>query len=887
MKLLESVLSFLNVSTLDRKRFIFIARMIACLKIVFLAYLVVWSFGSGQCFKDLAPFAAIFAMGPFLMCLGIFFVEVAFWMVSLYKRMVSRMYSQSLLDANRNLLSLCTKELCQAQKFRIQGLNILTDVGILIWFVIVAVMYSMFLAQSSSTQQCVDYTDDAPGMVQNSCIICELQPLVAAYACFLGVSVGTILKTVVLASHGDFTLQSRVLENVYYNPKNIKNMFWIWITCSELRQLYSATLSGLLFLPALFLILVGYGAFPSAAQVFIAPLILVVTFAILIIDGGIIYLPWRIFSSLFTRFALTSLPLSKLSQMSRSTGETVKPFWGRRVVSMESRPQRKVVASFLWFLSVPWIGGCLLANMGALGGINKFAAILLFLCVILTLFLFGVHDREMSVKQLLARHPIDNYGLVMSREHLVSEFKRILDESKSNSGSSDNDTYEVSIPTYLASQDRIDLSAVVSYRWSDSTLYKEEAPRCFKISLTGNDGFNWKVKIVEPMVQGMVDKLSSARQEYVWMDQFSNPQWTPEEQNEGEAKLAEEEFKQYEKEKECFRIKVVSRMIGLYASAGVVIAFNNTADTRLNEEDWYENRLWCVQEYSYPERIEYHNISNTDGKSNLQLVSSRRSGAYDLWFKLTSQIHSNQVADVQMEHECAQQKILFDWDHSSSTFSQDLTERVVTIGASRYLADVEKLSASNRNDVLPAFAQACFGIIMSKTDTKLQFITNIISCHFKTSGQTSLDVIVNTEQKNFLPAEGSMCVDRMLSGAPVKDEKGDPQCVMIKCDGTKVISRNGLPDLHVTTGVLLSPAGFQEWVTTLECIEAVEPSDQGKSDESRLSSAEGLDNYNLSDLTSGGGKRSHQISQFRLVKMTVVQGSTSAVGQEILEFTCV
>uniref|UniRef100_A0A7S0HCV8 Heterokaryon incompatibility domain-containing protein n=1 Tax=Hanusia phi TaxID=3032 RepID=A0A7S0HCV8_9CRYP len=820
------VMDFLNVVILSRSRFILIARGIACFKVLSLAYFVVWSYGSRLCFRHLTGFASLVVNLPFGVCLLLFMVEVVFWMYSLYKRMLTRMFKQSLLDANRNLLALCTPQLCKAQKQRIQGLNTLTDIGILIWLCIVLVMYAEFQSSQSTTcnyQQ--DYGSGYAGVT--SCVICSLQPLVAAYACFLGVSVGIILKTVVLASHGDFTLQSRVLENILMNRSKFKNAIWIWLTCSEVRQLYSATLAGVVFVPALLLILGGYVVVPGSAQGALASILFAISAIILVVDGGVIFLPWRIVSSLFL------------------SGESIVSL---DITSMASRPQRKVVASFLWFLSVPWVGGCQLANMGALGGINNFAAILLLICVILTIFLFLVRDHEISVKRLLKRDVIDNYGLILSKDRMVSEFARILEESKNGPAVVE---HQVRIPTYLASQDRIDLSAVISYRWSDEMLYRKKnpnanAPRCYKIRLADNEGFDWVVTIVEPMLQAMVKALAKGNQEYVWMDQFSIPQETPGSKDE------------HEKVKEIYRNALIPRMIGLYSSGGVVIAFNNTGDSRILEQDWYQSRLWCVQEYSFPEKVVFEDISDASGTNLEQEIKNKRNRFNQLWFRLTNVIRSNQVADVLMDNESGKRKILLDWDHTVQNFSQDVLNRVSQIGATEYLDNVKKLSASNRNDILPALAQAWFGIIMTKEETKLRVIVSILRAYFIASNQTSFDVIVNKEDDSgVVPRSGTMLVDRMLTDYPAGLEKGGSQLVKIVCQGVKQELRQGKADLHVFTGKLLSPAGFEDWETTLQCIRDTESVEEG-------------------------------CKKYLLVKMTVrvVQRSQDDTEQETHEFEC-
>ena len=458
-----------------------------------------------------------------------------------------------------------------------------------------------------------------------------------------------------------------------------------------------------------------------------------------------------------------------------------------------------------------------MANMGALGGMNNFAAILLALCVVLTVFLFLVRDHEMSVQQLLKRDTVDNYGLVLSKDSLVSEFSRILEASKSGPAVVEHD---VRIPTFLASQDRVDLAAVISYRWSDELLYRKKnpqaaAPRCYKIRLAGNDGFDWVVTIVEPMLQGMVKALARGSQEYVWMDQFSIPQ------------VNSAGTKEHERVKEAYRNALIPRMIGLYSSGGLVVAFNNTGDSRILEQDWYQSRLWCVQEYSFPEKIVFEDISNSGGNQQ-QEIANKRNRFNQLWFRLTNRIRSNQVADVLMDNESVKRKILLDWDSTLETFPQDVVNRVAQIGAADYLDNVKKLSASNRNDILPALAQAWFGVIMTKEETKFHLVISILGAYFLTSEQTSFDVIVNRETDNGVcPPSGTMSVDRMLADYPAGLEKGRAQLVKMACRAETRKERHGQPDLHVFSGKLLLPVGFDKWETVLECVRDTESVEEG------------------------------------------------------------
>jgi hypothetical protein len=135
----------------------------------------------------------------------------------------------------------------------------------------------------------------------------------------------------------------------------------------------------------------------------------------------------------------------------------------------------------------------------------------------------------------------DNCGLVLSRQHLVKELRNALETFNVATSERSTELIEINIPSFLASQARVELSVAVSYRWTDEFLYKKkdnhrstlehvaeaiasEPPRVIYLSNHLCSGFDGNAKLTIPQVNMLIDGLSDAPEDYVWMDQFCIPQ---------------------------------------------------------------------------------------------------------------------------------------------------------------------------------------------------------------------------------------------------------------------------------------------------------------------------------------------------------------------------
>ena len=400
----------------------------------------------------------------------------------------------------------------------------------------------------------------------------------------------------------------------------------------------------------------------------------------------------------------------------------------------------------------------------------------------------------------------------MSRLHFVEELRRVRSELM-GSGCT-NDFLEISVPTFLGTQARAELCVVVSYRWSDERLYEKKAappsyrkPSVVRIKHTSCCGFDWSVCLVEWQLDALVEYLSKATEPYVWMDQFSIPQVS----TGARASLEHEESKRQ------VRSVLVPKMTGLYSCASRVLALNNSWDAGLIEADWYQNRLWCVQEYCFPSVLDI--VPKVDPHSpNDSLHLQQRMEVSGRWFgELKAEaviensdslnVHSPAVIstspiaqlDSVLCYRSPQEQqppaaaysavsaplpaqtgcldIILDWlEPSPEVLEQKIEERVREIGSVKYLETVHSLGASDTNDTLSALAQPWFGIILTSDKTKEILIHHIVLHNLRcTPGPI---VLINNRGTDLSRFSGSCSIDRMLSGCATGMEKGAPVQVL-------------------------------------------------------------------------------------------------------------
>jgi hypothetical protein len=753
------------------------------MQVILLLYSVLLSFWSKKCFRHLD----VFLTAPSSLGMGIAFVQMLLLSALTVSKILARIRKQSVGLSNRTKLALCSSGLCAAQKRRMRNVNAWIDFITLIWLVLVLCMENVYLQTYNGSQyeHGTDYVNktllnvsakNKPSSTGNNstcryeqdyvegysgvttCIICELVPLVAAVACWLGISVGIMLKTVALATDFDFSVQSQEMEKLLFpgNDSQIIQYFVKWVHLVEWRQSISVQVAVVFFWVVLLFALGGYTVLPNESQSLIAPAVYIVSVLTLLMDGGILFLPVSLFRMCF-------------GEMTR---KNVKRWWFEESLrcqnptGLKSVPQRRAVFALLWMIFIPFLGGCQLANMGALNSINLFAALLLVICLVLLVPMLVVTDMKISMHDLIRLSAEDNFGLVLSRKHLGSELDRALQVAAG--AASPGSEIEIFVPTFLASQERIELAVVISYRWSDERLYTHKSaegaaadvPLCLRLRNSGCSGCDWIVTIVEPQARELVRHLSRACEDYVWMDQFSVPQACV---NSG--------TRDYETDKEQVRNVLIPRMTGLYSSAGRVLAFNNSGDARLLDKDWYQNRLWCLQEYCFPASLQVVGLSGRSACQNA-VVQARREVMARRWFGETYDIRVGQVADAGWGGGPGGLAILLDWTLSPERFRDAARERVRAIGCSEYLELVRSQAACDTNDTLSALAQPWFGVVMTAPASRAALVRAMVD-ELLGSGMSEVTVITNVLVGGVVaPASGTMAVERMMSAPPAGMESG-------------------------------------------------------------------------------------------------------------------
>jgi hypothetical protein len=707
----------------------------------------------------------------------LFFISMfAFIFVALYLvissacRYFLRIRYQSTYDANRTKLAMCTPGLCSAQKQRISKTNLGIDAITFVCESMTLVMQFTFFLECSPESDCI--------------VPCVLQPWIPSLPFFVFAVQGIMLKTCLVCSEFDYCVQSQTME-AFLNRARVKGCLSTWLYLIEKRQQISVPLC-LLFSPIIIIeggiVAIFIKKWDLKVFHYIGMNIYVMGAALLVSDG-VILLPW----ALYTHF-----------QKSRSKRDKAALSIWRRPFNSRNLPFRKAVP-LLFFPCATF------ASIFSLNAHEGGPRIQYFICNTVCLFcvcLFfvwqlSVVDMPASIKILLqTSDDVGNFGLVMSRKHFADELKRIQTEhAASNAHSSEG--YEISVPTYLASQARIELCVVVSYRWSDEKLYKKKCPDShppvpvIKIKHSSCDGFDWTVCLIKAQVDALAENLANATEPYVWMDQFSIPQIS----------MNSSVHDQHEKQKQEVRTMLIPKMTGLYSCCSRVLALNNSMDAALlDKEDLYQNRLWCIQEYCLPSILDI-TPKLDDALPMDKELTKRRSELSARWFTkggerrntasggLVFPIRGASFSSVvEIEHidlelsrpdlasaECLD--IILDWmEPDVETLEEQIKKRVQCVGTIEYLKAVDTLHASNTNDTLSALAQSWFGIILTKEATKKMLIHHIAQDAIK-HRQGPL-VVIDYRGVNPAHFSGSCALERMLSRRARGMETGQPVEVM-------------------------------------------------------------------------------------------------------------
>jgi hypothetical protein len=709
-----------------------------------------------RCFADLVAEKEYDLLWPIIVSWLLVLFQFTYAGLMVCCRCYKQMQSNDLVSENRTRLGLCTEGLCKAQKLRIHKTNVMVDFLTLFWVLGLTIL--MFMTIPSTRFELGNNPPDKSAIEQSylrdhNYTLCpdfyyDIVPFGMAQIWFLGIVAGLVLKQSVLCSDLDYTSQSRALEKSMNLRPESETCMSTWIQLSEQRVFISTII--LIFEALCFFsfaaTLCPYFWSPAqldekglrALHTFLSySYIIIAAFAgiLFLVDGGVLLLPRNL------RILRDPVHRSKFDLR----------HWPWELLSI---PRKKVVLALQFFIVIAFVMVIQLCHFLLLP--SAFGSIILL--GIAVGFMNCVRDLQVSVRDLLLNGPDDNFGLVMLKSDFVEELRAAVLQSESLGLI--HHVFDLKIRTFLASQARVELATVISYRWSNEETYAKKSQsvscQCFRLRIFPCDGFDWIVVITKPQIKALIEELSKVSEDYVWMDQFSIPQ----KNLSGSVSDEERKF--------LVRNELIPRMTGLYSCAGRVVALNNSGDDLLLESDWYQNRLWCLQEYCLPVRLSLAPIVNLGLYSDLTVLEERR------------EIHNRFFGSSSDVTSCT---VILDWLLTSSEcLKEKVHARVRQVGIAKYNELVSKKNASDRNDTFSALAQSWYGIIMTSKSTKSYFVQALIDAAFADlSEYDDFDVITNmTAEESILPASGTMVVERMLSGPPSGMEAGEPTEVLYR-----------------------------------------------------------------------------------------------------------
>ena len=420
-------------------------------------------------------------------------------------RYIFKVRNQSPCDHNRAKLAMSDKDLCEAQKKRIEKSSLAVDAFV-------------FLLASACILMRIFVFDQCNLQIQCK-MACVYQPYLPALPFYFACALGIVLKTCVMASEYDYSPVSQEME-AFLSSRIPSNPVMLWIQSAEKRQSILMPM-WLMFTTIIILFMAYIESISTFDVVFQVCGILEWCFGSLLIitDGGFIHLMWTVFHT------ISSPSKGKRDEVSYCM---IFPKEFTNPLKLRSFPKRKAIiglALMIWLL-------CLTSMTGLSVDAHNSGTLISYVClyawsICLLVCIFLTSDRETNVKELLSMNESDNFGLVMSRLHMLKELQRVLLEC--SRAASSREVIEVRIPTYLASQARVELALVISYRWSDEKMYRRKLEtasvgKCFILRNLSCDGFDWNVILIQNQVEALVLDLSKASEDYVWMDQFCLPQ---------------------------------------------------------------------------------------------------------------------------------------------------------------------------------------------------------------------------------------------------------------------------------------------------------------------------------------------------------------------------
>ncbi len=188
---------------------------------------------------------------------------------------------------------------------------------------------------------------------------------------------------------------------------------------------------------------------------------------------------------------------------------------------------------------------------------------------------------------------------------------------------------------------------------------------------------------------------------------------------------------------------------------------NNSGDDLLFDSDWYQHRLWCLQEYCLPSRLTLTPIVDLSRYSDLNVLEERK------------EVQGRFFGSSGLITSC---EVILDWLPScQENLKEKIQDRVRQVGCAGYIDLVARKHAADRNDTFSALAQPWFGIIMTSKNTKLCLAQALIDEALAgVSEHEEIALITNTTADGSTPpVSGSMVVERMMSGPPSGMETGE------------------------------------------------------------------------------------------------------------------
>jgi hypothetical protein len=733
---------------LKMKNFVVFSCALIVIEDILLIYTISLSAVRGRCFKE----EDLLLQCPYFFLAVLVCFQWIYYVLHVISAIFHRFKGQTMANQNRTKLALCTRGLSEAQKRRVHKTNFVMDIVMIAWIIFVFLNFATYMSRQGAL---CNYSEQADSSQSTSCTRCEFVPILFLIYAVAGILINYLSKVSLVSSEIDFSLQSQRIEAflAHTNKSLGSSLLYRWYINAEARHAAAAPFicMATIGIVAVFvcwwlddhLLPAGF-TWNISVLVQSSRAVLAVCFLLSCSDGSVLRMILRI---------RNALAQDRSTPRRRNTLRRIFSWPG-----LTSLPRRKFVFALLSWSAMPLFAGFLLASNGARGGLYYYAiSALVFNTFVFVIPMFLVHDRVMSIDDLLnLSSGDDNYGLVLSRRHLVNELRNALGvfNTVCRRGT---EPIKIDVPGFLASQARVELSVAISYRWTDESLYKKKdnnSEESMVVYLSNHkcSGFDWNVKLTAAQAEMLLDGLSDAPEDYVWMDQFCIPQ--AKRQDVHMLNLA------HELNKSKIRGMLVSRMTGLYACAGRVLVINNSGDEKLVEIDWYQNRLWCVQEYGFAWNLTVSSLS----KEYTMRILERRGLFQRRWFDST---HVGGYSKGKVESANQSSDIILDWMHISdlANLKAMIAARVSNIDCVQYMEFVSQLSATDSNDTFSALAQPCFGIVMTSEESRKILAQAITAKMLSEPGAEDFIVINNINADNqFVPCSGSMRTERMLSG---------------------------------------------------------------------------------------------------------------------------